>query len=558
MAGKIISRSARQPGTRCYQAVCYSKLGMREHYHPIKLELYRNLFSSIDQEMGTVLRRTAYSPNIKERRDYSCALFDGQGELVAMGDHMPVHLGSMPLSVRAAIDAFPLRPGDIVILNDPFAGGTHLPDVTMIAPVFEPSDASRPVSFVACRAHHSDVGGISPGSMPLSTDIFQEGIRIPPLRLYKGGKLNRSLLRFILYNVRTPIEREGDLAAQVGSLKVGEKRVLGLVEKNGRQEVEAYMKALQNYGERIMQQLISQIPDGCYRAEDVLDDDGIEDRSSKGRTIKIRVSVEIRGEKMRIDFKGSHAQVQGCVNAVKAITLSAVYYVLRCLAPDDAPTSAGLIRPVEVLTCAGTIVQAVYPAATAGGNVETSQRIVDVLLKALSSALPEQIPAASSGTMNNLSLGGVHPVTGQTFSYYETIGGGMGASPQGSGDSGIHTHMTNTLNTPIEAFEMYFPIRVREYRLRKRSGGKGKFRGGDGIVRSLEVLSDCQVTMLSDRRRYPPYGLASGSPGKIGNNYVIVKGRQRKLPGKFSLSLSGGDILRIETPGGGGWGTAKS
>ncbi|MCH8319356.1 MAG: hydantoinase B/oxoprolinase family protein [Acidobacteria bacterium] len=527
-------------------------------YHPIKLEIYRNLFSSIAQEMGTVLRRTAYSPNIKERRDYSCALFDDQGQLVAMGDHMPVHLGSMPLAVQAALDAFALDPGDVVVLNDPFAGGTHLPDVTMVVPLYEPSNPSRPVSFVACRAHHSDVGGISPGSMPLSTDIFQEGIRIPPIKLYERGKLNRDLLRLVLCNVRTPVEREGDLAAQVGSLKVGEKRVLGLMEKNGRQEVNDYMRALQDYGERVMKQVISTIPDGCYRAEDLLDDDGGAAKPTPGKSIKIKVTVDVRGEKMKVNFNGSHPQVRGCMNAVEAITLAAVYYVLRCLAPEDTPTSAGLIRPVEVIIPAGTIVNASYPAAIAGGNVETSQRIVDVLLKALSTAGLDNMPAASAGTMNNLSLGSVGPDTGQTFSYYETIGGGMGASSQADGDSGIHTHMTNTLNTPIEALETYFPVRVKEYRLRRGSGGQGKFRGGDGIIRSLEMLADCQVTMLSERRRYAPYGLRGGSSGKTGHNYLVVKGQRKKLPGKFSLSLSKGDVIRIETPGGGGWGKADN
>ncbi len=531
---------------------------MLDSYHPIKLEIYRNLFFSIAQEMGTVLRRTAYSPNIKERRDYSCALFDDQGQLVAMGDHMPVHLGSMPLAVQAALDAFPLDPGDVVVLNDPFAGGTHLPDVTMVVPLYEPSNPSRPVSFVACRAHHSDVGGISPGSMPLSTDIFQEGIRIPPIKLYERGKLNRDLLRLVLCNVRTPVEREGDLAAQVGSLKVGEKRVLGLMEKNGRQEVNDYMRALQDYGERVMKQVISKIPDGRYRAEDFLDDDGGAAQPSPGKSIKVKVSVDVRGEKMKVNFNGSHPQVRGCMNAVEAITLAAVYYVLRCLAPEDTPTSAGLIRPVEVIIPAGTIVNASYPAATAGGNVETSQRIVDVLLKALSTAGLDNMPAASAGTMNNLSLGSVGPDSGQTFSYYETIGGGMGASSQADGDSGIHTHMTNTLNTPIEALENYFPVRVKEYRLRRGSGGSGKFRGGDGIIRSLEMLVDCQVTMLSERRRYAPYGLRGGSSGKTGHNYLVVNGQRKKLPGKFSLFLSKGDVIRIETPGGGGWGKGSN
>ena len=362
----------------------------------------------------------------------------------------------------------------------------------------------------------------------------------------------------MLCNVRTPVEREGDLAAQVGSLKVGEKRVLALVEKNGRQEVADYMRALQDYGERVMKQVVSKIPDGSYRAEDLLDDDGGAGGQTSGKPVKIKVALEVRGEEMKVNFNGSHPQVRGCVNAVEAITRAAVYYVLRCLAPEDTPTSAGLIRPVEVTLPKGTVVNADYPAATAGGNVETSQRIVDVLLKALSAAKLDNIPAASSGTMNNLSLGSVGPDTGQTFSYYETIGGGMGASSNTDGDSGIHTHMTNTLNTPIEALEAYFPVRVKEYRLRQGSGGKGKFSGGDGIIRSLEMLADCQVTMLSERRRYAPYGLRGGSSGKTGNNYLVVKGRRKKLPGKFSLSLSKGDVIRIETPGGGGWGQGKS
>jgi N-methylhydantoinase B len=354
------------------------------------------------------------------------------------------------------------------------------------------------------------------------------------------------------------VEREGDLAAQVGSLKVGEKRLLGLVEKNGLQEVNDYMRALQDYGERVMKQVISTIPDGCYRAEDLLDDDGGAVKPTPGKSLKIKVTVDVRGERMKVNFNGSHPQVRGCMNAVEAITRAAVYYVLRCLAPEDTPASAGLIRPVEVIIPAGTIVNAGYPAATAGGNVETSQRIVDVLLKALATAGLDNMPAASAGTMNNLSLGSVGPDTGQTFSYYETIGGGMGASSQADGDSGIHTHMTNTLNTPIEVLENYFPVRVKEYRLRRGSGGAGKFRGGDGIIRSLEMLADCQVTMLSERRRYAPFGLRGGSSGKTGHNYLVVKGQRKKLPGKFSLSLSKGDVIRIETPGGGGWGKADN
>ncbi len=523
--------------------------------HPIQLEIYRHLFASIAEEMGTVLKRTAYSPNIKERRDYSCALFDGEGQVLAMGDHMPVHLGSMPLSVRTAVDRFKAHPGDVVILNDPFAGGTHLPDITLIAPVFVPGSSRRdPDFYVAARAHHSDVGGMSPGSMPLSQEIFQEGIRIPPLKLYSRGKLDRSLLHFLLFNVRTPLEREGDLAAQVGSLRIGEKRLIELVERNGVDEVVEYVHGLHEYAESTMKKVIAAIPDGVYRAEDHLDDDGL-DTSARSVSVKIKVAIEVSGERMKVDFSGTDPQVRGCLNAVQAITYSAVYYVLRCLAPDEIPISAGLVRTVEILAPAGSVVNAQFPAATAGGNVETSQRIVDVLLRALAGALPDRIPAASSGTMNNLSIGGVNPRTGQPFSYYETIGGGMGASPHSDGDNGIHTHMTNSLNTPIEALERYVPIRIREYRIRRRSGGRGKYRGGDGISRSIEALTDCQITVLSERRKHAPYGLSGGGSGKKGvNTLELNEGGRKRLRGKDTLALAPGDLVTIETPGGGGWG----
>ncbi len=525
--------------------------------HPIRLEIYRNLFFSIAEEMGTVLRRTSYSPNIKERRDYSCAVFDQDGELVAMGDHMPVHLGSMPLSVRAAIDWTPLLPGDIVALNDPFSGGTHLPDITLVAPVFAPSAAvSKPTFYVACRAHHSDVGGMSPGSMPLGREIFQEGLIIPPVKLYEGGRLNRGLLRLVLHNVRTPVEREGDLAAQVGSLRIGEKRLLEILERNGRKEIVDYVHGLQDYADQVIRSLIQSIPDGDYEAEDFLDDDGIETNSTS-RAVRLKVKISVSGDKMRVDFSGTDGEVAGNLNAVPAITLSAVYYVMRSLAPEDVPSSGGLLKPVEVLAPEGSVVNASFPHATVGGNVETSQRIVDVLLRALSEALPDRVPAASSGTMNNVALGGTHPGTKLPFSYYETIGGGMGATASRDGDNGVHTHMTNSLNTPIEAFERDYPVRVREYRLRPGSGGRGLRSGGEGIIRTLEMLSETQVTILSERRKFAPYGLQGGRPGKKGMNFVAARGRRRRVPGKASLNLIAGDMLCIETPGGGGWGTSQ-
>ncbi|HSR53656.1 MAG TPA: hydantoinase B/oxoprolinase family protein [Acidobacteriota bacterium] len=522
--------------------------------NPIQLEIYRNLFFSIAEEMGTVLRRTAYSPNIKERRDYSCAVFDHQGEVVAMGDHMPVHLGSMPLSVAAAIENEPLYPGDIVILNDPFCGGTHLPDITMVTPVFQQSAQSKkPLFYLASRAHHSDVGGMSPGSMPLSREIFQEGIVIPPLKLYHQGRLNREILRLFLHNVRTPLEREGDLAAQAGALRVGEKRLLDLVDRRGRREVDDYVKHLQRYSERMVRQVFAQIEPGVFEAEDMLDDGGSGERGS--RPVKLRVAVTVGEDDLKVDFSGTEEQVDGPLNAVRAIALSAVYYVVRCLTPPHVPSTAGLMKPVEVLSPSGTVVNAQFPCATAGGNVETSQRIVDVVLRALAQALPDRIPAASSGTMNNLALGGIDPQTKRPFSYYETIAGGMGASPQGPGDSGVHTHMTNSLNTPVEALETAFPLRVREYRLRQGSGGRGRNEGGDGIVRSYEALTEIDVTVLSERRRFAPYGLSGGRAGKKGMNFVALKGRRKKLHGKASVRLRKGDVLTIESPGGGGWGT---
>ncbi len=525
---------------------------MTNEVSPVELEIYRTLFKSIADEMGTVLKRTAYSPNIQERRDYSCAVFDERAEVVAMGDHMPVHLGSMPMSVQAAVKSYSLQPGDVIILNDPYDGGTHLPDITLIMPVFPPR-RSRPCAYVASRAHHSDVGGMSPGSMPLSQEIFQEGIRIPPVKLYQEGSLNRGFLKTLLYNVRTPIEREGDLAAQLASLRVGEKRLLELIERNSLTELTAAMKALQAYAQRVCEALLESIPDGNYSGEDHLDDDGV------GGSDQIKIEVELKVEKNRLtaDFSKSDPQVKGCLNAVEAITVSAVNYTIRCLTPPDTPSAAGLMRPVTVIAPEGTILNASFPAATAAGNVETSQRIVDVVLRAFAEALPEVIPAASSGTMNNLTVGGLHPANGEPFSYYETMGGGMGAGPTGDGDSGIHTHMTNSLNTPVEALERYYPFRIREYRMRSNSGGRGEYNGGDGLVRSIEFLSDCQITILSERRKTAPYGLKGGRNGKRGSNQLMHRGRRKRLPGKVSTQVMQGEVLSVETPGAGGWGRKK-
>ncbi len=512
---------------------------------PILLEVFNNRFASIADEMGAVLQRTAFSPNIKERRDFSCAVFDREGNLIAQAAHIPVHLGSMPMSVKSAIAAYggEIDEGDIIVLNDPFKGGTHLPDITMVAPVYFEGEL---LFFVANRAHHADVGGMTAGSMPLSTSIYQEGIIIPPLKLIKGGEFDGELLRFFLNNVRNPYEREGDFAAQVSALKVGQKRLIELLQKHGKEEVLKYTRALLDYAEKLTRSFIERIPDGVYTFTDYLEDDGLGTKD-----IKITARVEVKGDTLRVDFSESDPQVLGPFNAVEAITRSAVLYVIRSLAGnEEMPTNEGVMRPIEVITKKGTVVDAKFPAAVAGGNVETSQRIVDVLLGAFAKALPEVVPAASQGTMNNLTIGGINPETGESFSYYETLGGGTGAWSGGDGESAIHSHMTNTLNTPVEALEFAYPLFVRRYEIRRGSGGDGLFRGGDGLIREVELLCDAEVTILSERRRIPPYGLFGGKPGEVGRNLIDGK----PVESKFSKRLPKGSVITIETPGGGGWG----
>jgi N-methylhydantoinase B len=578
--------------TTCSALVDFHALMARD---PVELEIFKNLYHSIAGEMGAALRRTAFSPNIKERRDYSCAVFDAEGEVIAMGDHMPVHLGSMPMSVHAAITHCGLDPGDVVMLNDPFQGGTHLPDITLVAPVYIPagtrpsSSAARPKLkavakpdfYVAARAHHSDVGGAYPGSMGLCREIYQEGFRIPPVKIMRAGKMDRDLLTVLLNNVRTPEEREGDLGAQIAACHTGAARLQELCARYGLERAQQVARDLLDYSEEMMRAFLDKVPRGTYRAEDFLDNDGISEQP-----VKIAVSVMIhrrRGQQLprgtrratrgkasepalhlsrrnsrpsvTVDFTGSDPQVQGSVNAVEAITYSACFYVFRCLLAEDIPATAGLMRPTEVIAPAGTVVNARPPAAVAGGNVETSQRIVDVLLRALAQAIPERIPAAASGTMNNLTIGGIDPRTGEPFAYYETIAGGMGARPAKDGVSGVHTHMTNSLNTPAEALEYGYPLRIRRYSLRSGSGGAGQHQGGDGIIREIEMLTDAEVTLLADRRSRGPYGLAGGGDGAPGIAEVIrLDGSVERLPGKFNTRLRAGERIRIETPGGGGWG----
>ena len=551
------------------------------HFDPITLEIYRALYTSVAEEMGIALRRTAFSPNIKERRDYSCAVFDRQGRVIAQGDHMPVHLGSMPMAVASALREVDLQPGDVVALNDPFAGGTHLPDVTLVSGVWGNRETGEkgkgegvkgdrtigarrfplsplpiapvPLFYVANRAHHADIGGATPGSMGMATDIYGEGLCIPPIRLVRNGELDEDVMRLILANVRSHAERRGDFQAQIGSLKTGAGRLLEIIERRGERETADYATHLIEYSARLMRHAISSIPDGDYRAADMLDDDGVSDRE-----VPIKVRITIKGQQARVDFTGSAPQVAGPINAVEAITVSAVSYVFRCLLEGDVPASAGLMTPIEVIAPERTVVNAVHPASVAGGNVETSQRIVDVLFKALAQALPNRIPAASQGTMNNLTIGGIDARSGHAareFSYYETVAGGMGARPDHDGLSAVHTHMTNSLNTPAEALEYAYPLRVREYRIRKGSGGKGKHRGGDGVIREIETLAPARMSLLADRRKRGPYGLAGGDDGKPGSAAIIRKGSgARRIGSKGSWELEAGDRVRIETPGGGGYG----
>ena len=539
---------------------------------PVTLEIFKHLFASVAEEMGVTLRRTAYSPNIKERLDFSCALFDGDGRLLAQAAHIPVHLGAMPASVRAAIDRCgPFAPGDIVILNNPFLGGTHLPDITLVSPVFVDVGAGlapaqvgdregAPLLFVASRAHHADVGGMSPGSMPLSTEIYQEGLIIPPIKIVEAGRTNQAVLDVILRNVRTPDERRGDLAAQLAAHEVGARRAREIVARYGIDETLRHAAALLAYAERLTRRAIAAVPDGTYIFADTLDDDGASDLqypiSNLQSPISITVTLTIEGDSLTVDFSGSAPAVRGSLNAVRAIVESAVYYCVRCivgaLGSDDVPTNAGTFAPIRVIVPEGSLLDARPPHAVAGGNVETSQRVVDVVFGALAQALPDRVPAASQGTMNNLAFGGVRP-DGAPFAYYETMGGGAGAGPSRDGASGIHVHMSNTLNTPIEALELAYPLRVRRYAIRRGSGGEGLRRGGEGLIREIEFLASVSATLLSERRVTRPYGLRGGEPGTPGENVLIRAGVESSLPGEVQLQLDPGDVLSIRSPGGGGW-----
>jgi N-methylhydantoinase B len=523
---------------------------------PVDVEVFHHQLQSVAEEMGVALMRAAFSPNIKERRDHSCAIFDASGRLLAQAAHIPVHLGSMPMSVRAAIAEVPLEADQAAVLNDPFAGGTHLPDITLVSPVFAPG-RRRPVFYVANRAHHADVGGATPGSLPISRHIDEEGFRIGP------SLLTPALVDQLCRSSRTPAERRGDLAAQTAANRLGVQRVGELIERLGTDGLSERGRGLVDYSARLMETVIESIPDGEYSASDLMDGDGI------GRhDVRVAVTITVRGRRCRVDFSDTGGQVEGPINAVRAITASAVFYVMRCLGPPEMPTNAGCLEPVELITRPGSLVDARPPAPVAAGNVETSQRIVDVLLRAFAQALPERIPAASAGSMTNITIGTIGTLetsdssdapdrspTDDDFVYYETVAGGAGAGQGWHGASGVHTHMTNTLNTPVEALEHAYPLRLVAYHLRRDSGGLGRFRGGDGVVREYAFTVPARVTVLAERHRHRPYGLAGGEPGQPGRLALIEPdGGIVVLPGKRTIDCRPGQRLRVETPGGGGWG----
>jgi N-methylhydantoinase B len=513
----------------------------------IQLSLFVSRLAAVCDEMAAVLRNAALSPNIRDRLDFSCAVFDADGALCAQAAHIPVHLGSMAFAMADLVARFDWADGDMVIVNDPFLGGTHLPDVTLIAPVFHQGDLA---AFVANRAHHADIGASTPGSMPISSRLDEEGVVIPPRRLVCAGALDVSALAAIVGATRNPDHARGDFFAQIAANRAGRARVGELVAAAGLDAFRGALAAMNDYGERLARGAIAVIPDGRYLFDDLLDDDG------QGRAdIPIRLALTISGDGARCDFTGTAEQVPGNVNCPLAVAAAAVFYCFRCLMPPETPACAGALRPIELHGPAGCLINAQRPAAVAAGNVETSTRIVDVVLGALAQAEDDvwhgHIPAASHGSMNNLAIGG--ELDGQPWDYYETIGGGMGAGATGGGLSGVQTHMTNTLNTPVEVIESRFPLRVTCYAVRRGSGGAGVRPGGDGLVRELECLAPAHATLIGERRRHAPWGFAGGEPGQPGAQFH----NGRPLPGKVALELDAGDRLRVETPGGGGYGAAQ-
>jgi N-methylhydantoinase B len=513
------------------------------------VSIFAGLFGSVAEEMGTSYYLSSFSPNIKERQDYSCGLFDPGGRMAAMAPHIPLHLGSMPAAVKNVLSLAPFEPGDLIILNDPYMSGTHLPDVTMVAPVFVPG-SDEPAFFTASRGHQADIGGSSPGSMAAARELYQEGLIIPPVRFYRAGKLVEDVRDMIMANVRTPDERWGDLRAQAAAHAIGEERLHELTGRFGLETCWLKMAELMDYTERMTRIAIERIPDGEYGFEDFMDDDGF-------GTERIRIAVRIKaaGDELEVDFGSSSPLVEGSLNATAAVTSSVVQYIVRCLLPRDVPANDGSTRPVTIRLPEQSVVNAARPHAVAG-SIETAQRIADVLIGALGRALPEEMPAAGHGSMNNITFGGWDSRKGQPFSYYETIGGGNGGNPERPGANALHMHMTNTLNTPVEVLEMAYPLRVLEYSIRDGSGGDGKHPGGDGTTRCYQALADCTLSLLGDRRKIAPWGAQGGGDARSARNRLIRNGDEQDLPSKQTRQVRADDVIVIETAGGGGWGAS--
>jgi len=513
----------------------------------VDLSIFSSRLDAVSDEMGAVLQRAAFSPNIRDRLDFSCAIFDANGQLCAQAAHIPVHLGSMAYAMADIVRRIDWQPGDMVIVNDPYLGGTHLPDVTVIAPLFIQGEL---LAFVTNRAHHADIGAESPGSMPISRSLEEEGLVLAPVKLVNAGQLDTALLDEIVGRVRSGAAGRGDFAAQMSANRAGLGRLAELVGAAGSATFVSGLAELNDYAERLARDALSVIPDGEYRFVDYLDDDGL------GHTdLAIAVTLQVRNGEVTVDFTGTAPQTPGNVNCPLSVAAAGVYYVFRCLMPAQTPACAGSFRPITLSAPPGCLVNAQRPAAVAAGNVETSSRIVDAVLGALARALPERIPAASHGSMNNLAMGHAGGQTGVPgWDYYETIGGGMGAGRHGGGLSGIQTHMTNTRNTPLEVLESSYPLRLRRYALRRGSGGAGQRRGGDGLIREFEFRAPASVTLLTERRTHAPWGLAGGEAGQPGVNRL----NGQPLLGKINLDVKEGDVLTIETPGGGGYGQRRA
>ena len=508
----------------------------------VSISLFLNRIRAICDEMGVVLRQSAFSPNIRDRLDFSCAIFDSQGNLSAQAAHIPVHLGSMSYAMTSIVNQFQWQEGDCLILNDPYLGGTHLPDITLITPVFF---ENRLCAFVANRAHHADIGADTPGSMPISSHLDEEGLLIPPTLIIEAGELQKQKFNQLLQQLNSPEPARADLLAQISANQTACKRLSALLGTMGHTSFRDGLTAINAYSEKLARNTLKDLPDGCYEFTDYMDDDG---QGQLDLTIKLKLTI--KEDSAHLDFTGTSAQSAGNINCPLSVTAAAVYYVFYALMPAQTPATAGSFKPITIHAPAGSLLNAIKPAAVAAGNVETSSRIVDVVMGALAQAIPTRLPAASQGTMNNIAMGCVDK-NGNGWDYYETLAGGMGASQNANGLDAVQSHMTNTLNTPIEVLEMHYPLRIRQYQVRKDSGGAGKHKGGDGVIREYEFLTDnVQVSLLSERRQHAPWGSEGGEPGQTGRNLL----NDQLIAGKLSIQINKGDRLTIETPGGGGWG----